>query len=311
MRSTTKVNVAGKDTTAGEAGGEKKEKPQSKIDKRIAAMQAQGDFGEKGAEPTAGEAGGKKKEKPLSQAQKNVKKYPSMQDAESIMDQFQEDGLEKGVDYEETTAYGDDVPNEIVALSDKAKKIVNQYDDEDEDSGDEGRSNDGAYTFDKGDAKIDYDKEWEKRKARIKSTPDIKSGDSLGKTSSGKDMVVYKNNKAFFEDTKDYTLEDHQEALKALTDMPHHNHINVQNQFKHEDAVDRLGNSPLHQFKEVSKQADKLRSSIKRREEDFLNFGYTDKQEAKAKADKKKLKMMDKQVDKLQKKHYKALEKGL
>jgi uncharacterized protein YaaR (DUF327 family) len=59
-------------------------------------------------------------------------------------------------------------------------------------------SRDGAYTFDKGDAKIDYDKEWEKRKARIKSTPDIKSGDSLGKTSSGKDMVVYKNNKAFF-----------------------------------------------------------------------------------------------------------------
>ena len=104
MRSTTKVNVAGKDTTAGEADKDS--------------------------------GSGSNKQAP-------VKKYPSMEDAEAIMDQFQEDGLEKGVDYEETTAYGDDIPNEIIALSDEAKSIVDIYDDEDEDEDydDEGRSN--------------------------------------------------------------------------------------------------------------------------------------------------------------------------
>ena len=98
MRPSTKVTIGGKDTTAGEA------------DKEIGK--------DTGSNDTAA-----------------MKKYPSMEDAEAIMDQFQEDGLEKGVDYEETTAYGDDVPNEIVALSDKAKEIVDQYDDEDEDEG--------------------------------------------------------------------------------------------------------------------------------------------------------------------------------
>ena len=102
MRSTTKVNVAGKDTTAGEADKDS--------------------------------GSGSNKQAP-------VKIYPSMEDAEAIMDEFQEGGLEKGVDYEETTAYGDDIPNEIVALSDKAKEIVDQYEDEDEDYDDEGRSN--------------------------------------------------------------------------------------------------------------------------------------------------------------------------
>jgi len=161
MRDTTKVTIGGKETTAGEAEPKADTTPR-KADGSVdwdaiandpsnvhakGTPQAGEDDGyfndedhEDGSRGT-GVTDGEKKAEP-SQAQKNVKKYPSMQDAESIMDQFQEDGLEKGVDYEETTAYGDDVPNEIVALSDKAKEIVDQYDDEDEDSGDEGRSND-------------------------------------------------------------------------------------------------------------------------------------------------------------------------
>ena len=236
MRSTTKVNVAGKDTTAGEAGGKEKEAsgddieskidqylaqtnrpdsndgggdektktasaskmtPQQKEDTVYGAFEMLGDTLTRGMEydekmmqgdlesikksgmsiddakaelenlmgqteqeddygdpswpeeskeamyshldsiySEAGEQGGKTKSKP-------VEIYPSMEDAEAIMDEFQEGGLEKGVDYEETTAYGDDIPNEIVALSDKAKEIVDQYEDEDEDEDydDEGRSN--------------------------------------------------------------------------------------------------------------------------------------------------------------------------
>jgi len=164
-----------------------------------------------------------------------------------------------------------------------------------------------------------------------KTQAPIKFGDSVGKTSSGKDIKVSKNNKQFAEDTKDYTLEDHQEALKVLEDRYQYHrdeHEKIKPKWdknsvrtdsgaskkeieaqrksyfaiepsRHEDAIERLSNSNLHQFKETNREANKLRSSIKRRKEDFLNFGGTDKQEAKIEADETKLKMMDKQADKL------------
>lgn len=134
MRATTKVNIAGKDTTAGEADKVDKDqgsKPQSKMEKRLAAMRSQGMFGnEKDQDSKSG--GEETKGAAMFNDEESTKKYPSMDDAEAIMDEFKEGGLEKGVDYEETTAYGDDVPNEIIALSDKAKEIVDQYEDGDD-----------------------------------------------------------------------------------------------------------------------------------------------------------------------------------
>jgi hypothetical protein len=114
----TKVTIGGKQTSAGEA---------SEDETKGAAM-----FNDKKPKVS--------KEKPKSNP---IEIYPSMEDAEAIMNQFQEEGLEKGVDYEETTAYGDDIPNEIIALSDKAKSIVDMYDDEDDDEDDEDTDEDG------------------------------------------------------------------------------------------------------------------------------------------------------------------------
>jgi hypothetical protein len=178
MRDTTKVNVAGKDTTAGEADKDSgSSEPQSSGNKLSSFIEKNREaavshieelLDDMGTSEVAMEYLGWSEEeaedadhtvredaanaiaddpelaeefideddiKKISGSNKQapVKIYPSMEDAEAIMDEFQEGGLEKGVDYEETTAYGDDIPNEIIALSDKAKSIVDIYDDEDED----------------------------------------------------------------------------------------------------------------------------------------------------------------------------------